>query len=282
MGPLSGKICLIGLMLLGLASAADAEQFTVRGPMSSFTDGLTGDTYPAAQFEAVVTYDPSEPVKSSNSFFGQMGTWSNSVTSVIYRIYSSAGEQLVSQTLNFDATMPSGAGYGITSAQENGFGQSANWRIRDDANGTARSAIITFSDPDKGLFITVSQYPDPASLKGKSGSFAINYQSDTNQFSAYGAISDVQVGAADSDGDGIVDDQDSCPNSNLSPTLVVNGQDSGVENTLQPDGCTLADNLGEEGSADQIAHGTNALRKDGTISGRDKGKIQSAAARGKH
>ena len=46
---------------------------------------------------------------------------------------------------------------------------------------------------------------------------------------------------ADSDGDGIPDDEDNCPNSDLSDTVVIDGCDSGVANTLLSDGCTIAD-----------------------------------------
>ena len=46
----------------------------------------------------------------------------------------------------------------------------------------------------------------------------------------------------DADGDNVVDPNDMCPDSDLSPTVVVNGlEDSGVENRLYADGCTLAD-----------------------------------------
>jgi len=45
----------------------------------------------------------------------------------------------------------------------------------------------------------------------------------------------------DSDGDGVPNDQDSCPDSNLLPTVIVKGCDAGVTNVLFPDGCTMSD-----------------------------------------
>ncbi|MHC4305970.1 MAG: hypothetical protein ACYSW2_16045, partial [Planctomycetota bacterium] len=45
----------------------------------------------------------------------------------------------------------------------------------------------------------------------------------------------------DSDGDGIPDDEDACPDSILTPTIVINGCDSGVTNVLFEDGCTMSD-----------------------------------------
>ncbi len=91
----------------------------------------------------------------------------------------------------------------------------------------------------------------------------------------------------DTDGDGIPDDEDACPYSDLSDTVVIDGWDSGVENVLLEDGCTIsdlisecadeADNHGEFVSA--VSHTTNSLKKEGIISGKDKGKIQKCAAK---
>ena len=92
-------------------------------------------------------------------------------------------------------------------------------------------------------------------------------------------------GSDDSDGDGIPDDEDACPDSNLSETVVIDFCDSGVENQLSDDGCTIAD-LIDECAANANNHGrfvrcvaklTNALKRDGIISGREKGAIQSCA-----
>ena len=46
---------------------------------------------------------------------------------------------------------------------------------------------------------------------------------------------------ADSDGDGVLDVVDAHPNSDLSPTVVVNGCDSGVANDVLPSGSSIAD-----------------------------------------
>lgn len=95
----------------------------------------------------------------------------------------------------------------------------------------------------------------------------------------------------DSDSDGIPDSLDSCPNSlSVGGNVVINGIDSGVDNTLQDDGCTVADVLEAQCIEDLaspnhghfvscVAQVTNALKRDGIISQKDKGKIQSAAAR---
>ncbi len=45
----------------------------------------------------------------------------------------------------------------------------------------------------------------------------------------------------DSDGDGVPDDQDLCPDSILTPTVVFGDLDTGVENRVNEEGCSLAD-----------------------------------------
>jgi len=91
----------------------------------------------------------------------------------------------------------------------------------------------------------------------------------------------------DTDGDGIPDDQDACPFSDLSETVVIDGWDSGVDNVLLEDGCTIsdlisqcaddADNHGEFVSS--VSHTTNPLKKKKIISGKEKGMIQKCAAK---
>ena len=91
----------------------------------------------------------------------------------------------------------------------------------------------------------------------------------------------------DADSDGVVDDEDCNPNSNRAPTIVIGGIDSGVENHLFPTGCTSADLIANLAAASTnhgsfvsgIADLTNEWKADGLISGREKGAIQSAAAR---
>jgi hypothetical protein len=89
----------------------------------------------------------------------------------------------------------------------------------------------------------------------------------------------------DTDGDGIPDDEDACPFSDLSNTVVIDGCDSGVDNVLFDDGCTILDliwqcaedakNHGQFVST--VAHVLKDLKKDGTISGEEKGAIQICA-----
>jgi hypothetical protein len=91
----------------------------------------------------------------------------------------------------------------------------------------------------------------------------------------------------DADGDGVVDDEDCNPNSNRSANIIIGGNDSGVPNTLFANGCTMSDVIATLAASAEnhgafvsaIAHLTNGWAGDGLITGRQKGAIQSAAAR---
>jgi hypothetical protein len=91
----------------------------------------------------------------------------------------------------------------------------------------------------------------------------------------------------DADLDGVEDAEDCEPHSNFAATVVIGGCNSGVPNTFFLDGCTISDVVAHI-AADARNHGafvsgvsffTNDLKKKGTITGAQKGAIQSCAAR---
>jgi hypothetical protein len=91
----------------------------------------------------------------------------------------------------------------------------------------------------------------------------------------------------DADNDGFADDQDECDASNLSATLAIGGQNTGVTNILFNSGCTMADYIAAA-AADAASHGgfvsavadlANAWRDAGIVSGAQGGLIKSTSAR---
>ena len=95
------------------------------------------------------------------------------------------------------------------------------------------------------------------------------------------------VGVADQDGDGVPDDRDQCMTSNVSPTIIIDGRDSGVGNALLADGCYMLDFIeraaGEArnhgGFVSDVAHLTNSWMRAGLLTDGSKGAIQRTAAR---
>lgn len=90
----------------------------------------------------------------------------------------------------------------------------------------------------------------------------------------------------DSDGDGLLDDVDACPHSDLAASVVIDGRDAGVVNVLLDTGCTIADLVGEAAAAAAnhgqfvaaVASLTNDLKSRGIISSEDRARIQRLAA----
>lgn len=113
----------------------------------------------------------------------------------------------------------------------------------------------------------------------------------------------------DTDGDGLADDVDNCPtvgnadqlnqdgdllgdacdecvNSDLAATVIIDGCDSGVGNSLFSTGCSIADQLGAcaVGAKNHgkyvscVTKKTNNLKKAKVITGKQKGAIQRCAA----
>lgn len=94
----------------------------------------------------------------------------------------------------------------------------------------------------------------------------------------------------DGDLDGVADDAgDQCLASNLQPTVVIGGADTGVPNTFFTNGCTIRDlvaqcRVGARNHGAYVscsAHLLNSLSDAGFITGAQKGAIQSAVARDK-
>lgn len=91
----------------------------------------------------------------------------------------------------------------------------------------------------------------------------------------------------DSDGDGVPDDQDAFPNSNLGATVAIGACDTAVGNHLFSSGATMNDLLGAAANGvknhgayvSAVTKLADGWKKAGLISGKDQGKITSCAAR---
>jgi cysteine-rich repeat protein len=89
----------------------------------------------------------------------------------------------------------------------------------------------------------------------------------------------------DDDNDTVIDENDNCPYSLLSLTVAIENCDSGVENHLLNDGCTILDRIADcaEGAKNHgqfmscVDKFTNNLKHDTIISGKENGMIDRCA-----
>ena len=145
----------------------------------------------------------------------------------------------------------------------------------DDGCGTVGGAsILTWeSTATKTYDVEISGW------NGHNGPYTLTY--------TISAAAVIEGCVVDADGDGIPDSSDECDNSDLSPTVVIGGCDSGVENVLLPNGCTIIDLIAHcaetattPGSfVSCVTHLTNQLKDAGVLSNKGKGAIQSCAAK---
>ena len=182
-------------------------------------------------------------------------------------------------TIEFDSLV-SGAGAQI---QANVFGNFTATIEAFDSGGMSLGSFnvdgVSNSNGDNSA-IFIGVLSDSAEIKSISfdvssgtGDFAINQM-------------DLVTAPADSDGDGIPDDEDACPDSDLADTIVIDDCDSGVFNLLFDDGCTMSD-LIAECAEDAANHGqfvscvsqlTNEWKSAGLINGHEKAMIVVCAA----
>lgn len=97
---------------------------------------------------------------------------------------------------------------------------------------------------------------------------------------------DPQCISYDSDGDGLPDREDACVESDMEETITIESCESGVENRMLEQGCTMSDEIAEcadpmrnhGGFVSCVAALTDDWKKDGLITGEESGRIQNCAA----
>jgi len=156
-----------------------------------------------------------------------------------------------------------------------------------DNTGTFQIAqvdMFTSESPSSGAVVTVAA----ADLDAAGLVFVVQHTNPTATTGGYAVSAGAPLTSdapADGDGDGVPDDIDACPSSDLSPNVVIDGCDSGVTNHLLIDGCTISD-LVDQCAQNAAHHGefvscvanlTNELIASGIIRRSEKGQIQSCA-----
>jgi hypothetical protein len=281
------------------AMAAQADDLNSMG--AATTQSLASVTFfnSQAAFTAAAPGLTLEDFEGSNAGPGALIGCPNSLSNSTPGSCYPSGELVDGFTFNATVGQTVVLGAGIVPVNP------TTWVAADLFNA---GSFFTFSDPDVfavgfdvfSFFnapITISVFGDGGVLLGTAivpvGTTFFGVKADetiTSVSAAAGAVAvydNLQFGSGiiDTDGDGVPDDVDACPASDLSATVVIDGCDSGVINSLGTDGCTISDlaamcadgtkNHGQYVSC--VSHLTNDLKKAGVITGREKGAITSCA-----
>jgi hypothetical protein len=118
------------------------------------------------------------------------------------------------------------------------------------------SAADTFTLPiNKPLKIDYSgqEFSRAAFLLGNEVMAAGGWWNDN--YPTYSTVITIAPPDMDSDHDGVSDCLDQCPNSVVTPTILVGDCDSGVPNTIDEHGCSLADKLALSDAVSRAASG---------------------------
>jgi len=118
---------------------------------------------------------------------------------------------------------------------------------------------------------------------GRDGQFGWNSQ--RNSLNILGFVVEFD-GESDRDGDGVPDQEDAHPDSNLSTTVVIDNRDSGVLNLWLGGGSTLTDLITEAAVAVRnhgafvkvVSRLANQLTAAGLITSQESGQLRSTAA----
>lgn len=306
-------------LIAGMSSQALLAQdtFTVSGNVSygyyyssdtGNTNYLTGGT-----FEATIHHDSTTPLTYSdyynNNYYyydyqSWYSYWENAVTEIQYVVFDSNGNEVVSFTHNPDDTEYSygGAYKGLVDYAHTYDDYRYEQWYMDNYEYTSDHYVYDYSyaytydygDITPEEIAAVEVYPDPFDNEAwdfsEFYSYRDSYDYSTSSYEYFyfsGAISEIGTGDVDTDGDGILDSVDACTESDLSATVVVGANDSGVTNHLLESGCTITDTIAQiQADADKhgkvvsgVSHFLNHLKDSGVLSGKEKGAIQSATAK---
>jgi len=121
-----------------------------------------------------------------------------------------------------------------------------------------------------------------------NGEYYLNSSSGIGAYSGDSNAAETPIVCGpDSDDDGIPNINDKCPKSILDANIVINGNDSGVKNQIFYSGCSMSDSIklcadGAKNHGKFVSCVSKLLddwKKGGWISGKEKGAIQSTAAK---
>lgn len=293
------------MILLGFQTAKAEDFFTVKGPASHWgiVDITTWEyeSHIGGFFEMTVYYDSAvqlgDHLENSYDYQGNLirvysSRWWDLVTRIEYTLYDQDWAEIDNHVItavpyyspNFETTLFLNDNDNLVDE----YYEYWNLETYNVYDGEVNISRKHSSSDLSALLDVVTDMPHPVTIEewDHSSIYGRNIiGQDMIWFN--GTIASLIPG--DSDGDSIPNDLDACPESNLSESVSIGSIDTKVDNSLLGNGCTIIDMIETIEYMEDI-HGSqvsdvsmflNDMKSEGIISGRDKGKIQSAIAKSK-
>lgn len=321
----------LGTLCLTATQASIAAEFTLVGDVTYASSNSSSLATASTFALVVTYEDDAIPVFNSTagSFYElDSARWSNAISSMVMEVYDGNGNVLTQAVIdeNLDGSYVNTSF--VESTQKNYYSseypdeQAARYDIRTLSSNSSYTIMqVSFVRTALDLFDVLSDTPfvptqDQIVDVGTSSSFFLDHFGYGTSFSEkvfiYGKVSNI-LSTTDTDGDGVPEDVDAFPfdenewedlggngigdkadsndNSDYPTTVWIEGIDSGVSNTILPNGQALADIItasSDDCKTSAKNHGQyvscfgktlNSLRADGNVSDSDKGALQNTAAR---
>lgn len=265
------------------APEAHAETIEVRGQINfGYSLNPAGVTqYDGGEYVLEIVQSAQMPLVYQASTWRQ---YSDAIERVSVSVYDSAGNALTvrqplsasqlneptTNTLYFDYGNRSNyTSWAMTGMTPDGMNSQLNLNLRGPSNSLFESTAEFPRFVNTPRYVNATLFSNVETAEGDDVVYL------------YGPVTEVNYLTADSDGDGINDDVDACPASDISRSVVVGATDTGVTNSVDSVGCSVTDkvlaceadarNRGDYVSC--VSHLAKQLRVEGVISNPDHGAL---------
>jgi von Willebrand factor A domain-containing protein 7 len=285
--PLVGEITLLRARMFGPASSVTFERVALDGMVLSTLPLSPGAHDDAAADEYVgATVIPVQPFRIYARGTDLAGNEFRRVYPPVFR-----GQSVKVQAVASDVTLQPGTTANVEFEVTN-LGAPVSFVITaSDEAGFVRDATLPTIALGTDASATVSVALDVPDLTTRdSNVVTLVARSAANADVTNSASLGLQIGVADSDGDGLPDDADECPASDLRTTLMIGNCDTGATNISDSQGCSLSDRITLLGLAvrnhgefvSRVTEYTGYLHSQNILTSNQRGRIHSCAARVPH
>ncbi|WP_417663707.1 hypothetical protein [Pseudidiomarina donghaiensis] len=273
----------VALALSSASLAAHANKLELRGSINYGYSQQADERieFSQATYLIEVSQQANMPLVYAASSWGQ---YKDAIEQVTVSIKDAEGNDIIANqpiTVAADLTPIANTFY----FDQGRYTDFVSWILNGvTAEGLNSQTKLNLQGPREFLLASTAEFPrfinNPRYVNATLTS-SVETAAGTSSLYFQGPVISIQEATLDSDGDGVLDDLDSCPGTDARATVMVGSNDSGVTNSVDAAGCSIADhvkacfaeanNRGDAVSC--VSHLAKELRQAGAITGRDQGQL---------